>query len=459
MQKTFVLDTNILLHAPNALLSFGTNKVVLCEAVLEELDTFKKGTSELNVNARATARLLDQLRTKGKLTDGVQMDNGGLFKVEANHRDVILPPSWEKNKADNRILQVCRALQDSGEEVYLITKDIMERIKADTMDIIAQDFESDKVANLDDQYKGRRDVYIKPEDLNLFYSQGYLNIDNTEIFDILNYNEYAEEVTVNEFLIMHSLAKPTQTCLGKVNFSCKKIEKLVYVDEHPYGVTPRNVGQKFLQEMLMASVDDIPLVIIKGPAGTAKTFYSLAVGLENIMEKREFRKILICRPNQSMDEEIGFLPGTEKDKIAPLMRPILDNLEILVDSDAKNRYADEDELSGKVEYLFEKGYIDTQAVGFLRGRSIVKQWIIIDEAQNLTPKMAKGIITRAGEGTKIILCGDPEQIDNPFLDTRTNGLSYAAEKMKGSKLCAQITLDDEECVRSKLAMESAQKMR
>jgi PhoH-like ATPase len=458
MAKTFVLDTNVLLQSPNSLMSFGKdNKVVLTEGVLEELDNFKKGTSELNVHARTVARFLDELRQHGKLTDGVVMDNGGILQVEVNHKAIELPPSWDKLKVDNRILQVCKALQDKGEEVYLITKDILERIKADIMGVFADDFKDDQAPILDEQYKGRRDVYISPADLDKYFNKGNIDLNDIEIYD--DKGELVVNLISNEFVIIHDLTNLKRTGLGKVNHNGKFIENLKHEDEHPYGITPRNVGQRFMQEVLMASVEDIPLVIIKGPAGTAKTFYSLAVGLDKVVDQHEYRRILVCRPNMAMDEELGFLPGDERQKIAPLMRPIFDNLEILVDSDNKKRYNDEEELADKVQELFERQYIDMQAVGFLRGRSIAKQWILIDEAQNLTPKQAKAIITRAGEGTKIILVGDPEQNDNPFLDGRTNGLSYAAEKMKGSRLCIQLTLDDEECVRSKLAMEGAQRMR
>lgn len=454
MQKTFVLDTNVLLHAPNCLTAFGDNKVVLTEAVMEELDTFKKGHSELNVNARSVARFLDKLREKGKLTDGVIMENGGLLKVEMNHRDIELPKSWEPNKADNRILQVCVALQNAGEEVYLITKDIYERIKADIMGVISQDFESDKAPKLDDQYKGRRDVYVEADDLAKFFKDGNLSLNkvyNCDSEGIIS--QIGEHLLPNEFLVLRSFDNPDNTALAKVNKRGNAIEKLHYDNEHPYGVTPRNVCQRFMQEALMTDVDSAPLVILKGPAGTAKTFYSLAVGLEKVMEEGSFRRILVCRPNQSMDEDLGYLPGTEKEKIAPLMRPIMDNLETLVDSDKKHRYDNEDELQSKIQFLFEKGFIDTQAVGFLRGRSIVQHWLIIDEAQNLTPKQAKAIITRAGEGTKIILAGDILQVDNPFLDTRTNGLSYVTELMKGSPLCYIVTAEEEECVRSALSKE------
>jgi PhoH-like ATPase len=226
------------------------------------------------------------------------------------------------------------------------------------------------------------------------------------------------------------------------------------------GISPRNVGQKFMLECLSVEAKLAPLVIVKGPAGTAKTLFSLAVGLQKILEEQssEYRRILVCRPNVTMDEDIGFLPGSEQEKIAPFMRPIYDNLEILIDSDEDSRYSNELELNDKIEELFERRIITTEAVAYLRGRSIVKSWVIIDEAQNLTPKQVKSIITRAGEGSKIILIGDPEQIDQAFLDSRSNGLCYASEKMKGSPLCYQVTLDYDECERSDLAYEASKRL-
>ena len=203
-----------------------------------------------------------------------------------------------------------------------------------------------------------------------------------------------------------------------------------------------------------------PLVIIKGMAGTAKTFYSLAVGMEKVYNNpsKEYRRVIVCRPNAQFDDDIGFLPGDEKEKIAPLMRPVIDNLEQILDSDEKKRYEDEEELSDKITEVFEREIIQTEALNFIRGRSIAKTYLIIDEAQNMTPNQVKGIITRAGEGTKIILLGDPQQIDKPFLDERTNGLSYAAKHMMDSPLCWQITLSAEECERSVLAMDAIQRL-
>ncbi|MDP4094164.1 MAG: PhoH family protein [Bacillota bacterium] len=458
MKKTFVLDTNVLLQTPFALYSFGDNDIVIPEVVLEELDRFKKDNSELGANARHAARLIDSLRVRGNLNEGISMDNGGTLRVEMNFNDVQLPPSWQAHSNDNRILKVCKGLSEKGEHVFLVTKDIFERIKADIIGVVAQDFFAEQVPAYDEQYRGRLEVYATEGKLNEFYNKGKLLPE--DVFGVNTETGKQEDIKLetNQFLIIHSCNNDKQTALGR--FDGKEIVTLKFLLEHPFGVTPRNAGQKFLQEALMLDADKAPLVIVKGPAGTAKTFYSLAVGLHKIMAEQGklYRKILVCRPNVKLDEDIGFLPGTEQEKIAPFLRPVIDNLEILVDNDENERYSSEKELKDKIDELFDRKIINTEAIAFIRGRSIVKQWVIIDEAQNLTPKQVKGIITRAGFGTKIILLGDPEQIDHPFLDIRTNGLCYAAEKMKGSHLCYQVTLTDEECERSDLAYEGAKRM-
>ena len=210
----------------------------------------------------------------------------------------------------------------------------------------------------------------------------------------------------------------------------------------------------------MTGAEEAPLVIVKGMAGTAKTFYSLAVGLHALLETETpaYRRILISRPNVHFDDDIGFLPGDEGEKIAPLLRPVIDNLELLVDQNEDERFADERSLSGKIEELFARDLISAQALNFIRGRSVTKTYLIIDEAQNLTPRQVKGIITRVGKGTKVVLLGDPAQIDHPLLDTRSNGLTYASARMKGSPLCVQLTMLPDECERSPLALDAAVRM-
>lgn len=458
MNKTYVLDTNVILYSSGAILSFGENDVVIPEIVLEELDAFKKDKNDLGSNARHAARLIDKLRKQGSLSKGVILPGGGKLRVEANHYETRIPISWDKSKPDNRIIQVCMGLKEQGEEVCLITKDTFERIKADTVDIEVEDYYEKVVPEYESQYTGRIEVFTSSEILDGFYQKKFIEKDKLLTYSDESGNYTIPDLYVNEFLIIHSLSNPKKTALGR--FDGNKIVPLYYKDMIPLGIVPRNVGQKFMLEALGTDASIAPLVIIKGPAGTAKTLFSLAVGLHKIIEENsaQYRRILVCRPNVTMDEDIGFLPGSEEEKISPFMRPIYDNLEILVDSDEKQRYKDEKELNDKVKELFDRRIITTEAVAYLRGRSIVRNWVIIDEAQNLTPKQVKAITTRVGEGTKLILVGDPDQIDHAFLDSRSNGLCYASERMKGSELCYQITLKFDECERSPLAYEASKRL-
>ena len=453
MIKYYVLDTNVLLQSPKAMFAFADNHVILPLVVLEELDAIKKAEGELGANARTAIRLLEELRLQGDLRNGVPLENGGMIFVETNCKDVELPLDLLENKADNRILRVLKGISEKGTyETVLVTKDLLLRIKAQIMGIRAEDFAAEQVHRQEEQYQGRSRVYA-PEALFKDFKKKGIPVEA-----VYQVNEAGEavrpELFENEFVLLVSDQSEKKTQLGRVEQGM--IRKLEYRKSTPYGISPRNAGQYFLQEALMQPAEKAPLVIVKGMAGTSKTFYSLAVGLEKLHNHPtgEYRRILICRPNAQFDEDIGFLPGDEQEKISPLMRPVIDNLEQLIDSSKEERYQDEEELRDKIDEIFERGIIQTEALNFIRGRSIVKTYLIIDEAQNMTPNQVKGIITRAGEGTKIILLGDPNQIDRSFLDERTNGLSYAAEHMKGSPLCWQITMSAEECERSALAMDA-----
>lgn len=457
MKKSYVLDTNVLLQSPYALYAFGDNDVIIPEVVLEELDRFKKEASENGANARQAARILDMLREDGDLIRGVALPSGGLLRIELNFHDVVLPEGWMQGKADNRILRVCKGLSERDEAAILVTKDIFVRIKGAIIGVTVQDFQNEQVANPDSQYRGRAEAYMSSKKMDEFYKKGYMNAKH-----LFASNEAGEkqpvELVTNEFVTLLDADNVKHSALGR--FDGKQLVSLRYLEERPFGVKPRNVGQRFIQEALMMSAEEIPLVIVKGPAGTAKTFFSLAVGLHKILNQKEccYRKILVCRPNVKFDEDIGYLPGSETEKLAPYMRAVIDNLEILIDSDETERYKNESELKDKVDELFQRNIVTTEAIAYIRGRSIQKNWVIIDEAQNLTPKQVKGIVTRAGKGTKIILIGDPDQIDHPYLDSRTNGLCFASERMKGSLYCCQITMNDDECERSPLALDSAVRM-
>lgn len=453
MTKTYVVDTNVLIQAPYAINCFADNRVVLPIAVLEELDHLKKAEGETGANARKAIRLLEELRHQGDLLTGVMLEHGGTIRIEKNFVDVALPADLPDDKMDNRILKVCRGLEG---EVILVTKDILLRVKAQIIGIRAEDFTTEQVSGREEQYTGRIEVFAPEENFKEFKKKGIL-AERVYITDEAG-KKYSPKLYENQFVILKADQSTRKTVLGRVNGD--KIVPLDYQKSRPYGVTPRNAGQYFAQEALMQPAETAALVIIKGMAGTAKTFYSLAVGLEKLLNNPtgEYRRIIVSRPNAQFDSDIGFLPGDEQEKISPLMRPVIDNLEQLIDSNEEKRYENEEELAGKIEEIFARGLIKTEALTFIRGRSIVQTYLIIDEAQNMTPNQVKGIITRAGKGTKIILLGDPNQIDRPFLDERTNGLSYAAEHMKGSSLCWQITLQAEECERSLLAMDAVKRL-
>ena len=457
MVKTYVIDTNVLIQNPRALDCFEDNQVVLPMVVLEELDKLKQAEGEKGANARSAIRFLEQTRQRGDLLEGVPLENGGVLRVEKNFVDVALPPDMPDHLMDNRILKVCKGLaEENGGPVVLVTKDILLRVKAQIIGIPAEDFTTEQAPGREEQYRGRAEVYAPEELFKEFKKKG---IPVSEVYQTDEEgNRLAPELYENEFVVIRADQSVGKTHLGRVENG--RLRKLEYKKSSPYGVTPRNSGQYFLQEALMQPADKAPLVIVKGAAGTSKTFYSLAVGLEKVLNHPtgEYRRILVIRPNAQFDSDIGFLPGDEQEKLSPLMRPVVDNLEQLIDSNEEERYADEELLSGKVEEIFARGLIQTEALNYIRGRSIARTYMIIDEAQNTTPDQIKGIITRAGKDTKIILLGDPGQIDRPFLDERTNGLSYASERMKGSPLCWQITMTAEECERSELALDAIRRL-
>ena len=458
MTKHYVLDTNVLLHSPTAIFAFNEHRVVIPEVVLEELDRFKAEATDRGANSRQFSRIIDSLRDKGNLLTGVPLnDTGGILQIETNHLNTAIPIYWDRTKADNRILQVCKGLADNGSQCILVSRDTNMRVKAAILSIQAEDFRNEKVAEMDEQYTGRAIVYTSSSVINSFHKDDINSIDPALIYeyDETSHTMCPARLEVNQFLHIRSTDNDRHTAVGR--FDGQKIIHLLYRNRNPFGVYPRNIGQIFMQECLMMSPDEAPLVIIKGMAGTAKTFYSLAVGLYKSMDckPREYHHLLICRPNIPMDEDIGFLPGSESEKIGPYMRGIRDNLFTLLSGHTLTDSKDIEQVEDTVQMLFDKKIIQTEALAFQRGRSLQKYWMILDEMQNSTPRQAKGVITRPGLGTKIILIGDPAQIDHPHLDSRTNGLVYASEKMRGSRLCFQVTLQADECERSPLAAEAA----
>jgi len=431
MQKTFVLDTNVLLHSPQALFSFADNLVVIPIKVLEELDSFKSHSDEMGRNARHINRQLDKLRANGKLSEGVPINKGGMLKIE-------LPQQTDQNPlldlkiADNSILLTALQLQNASQQkVYFVSKDINARIKADALGLEAQDFEGQKV-DFDSLYKGWLEVELPPEDIDKFFKEKTLTL--------------KLELLHNQFLLMRDSASPKRSALGKYDEVQGCIVPLFHADANCWGITPLNVQQRFAMELLFCN--DVSLVSLVGSAGTGKTLLALAVGLQKVVDEREFRKLLVSRPIMPLGRDIGYLPGSKEEKLGHWMQPIFDNLRFIMDRKSKTESEDQ------INYLREAKMLEMEAVTYIRGRSIPRQYIIIDEAQNLTPHEVKTIISRAGQGTKMILTGDAQQIDNPYLDSDSNGLTYLVERFKGKRLFGHITLVKSE--RSKLASLAAE---
>ncbi len=438
-RKTFVLDTNVLLHSADSLNSFEDNEIVIPIVVLDEIDKFKKGSSEINRNARLFIKKLDQLRLQGSLTDGIELPNGGILKVVIdlgkNTLAKLLPDGIE-NSNDNRILAHVLALkkENKNQKTILVSKDINMRVKADAMGITAEDYEADKV-EINELYTGQTEIYISPEEMSDFYKTGKMT-------------KHIEDLKPNEYVTMINSNNPNGTALGRYDSIMREIVPLK-IEDSIFGITPRNREQRFAADMLLN--DKIKLVTLMGKAGTGKTLLALAAGLSKVIgssdvydadeEVTKFRKLNVYRPIVPMGKDIGYLPGREEDKIHPYMYPIYDNLEYLLHDDSFKK--DDEKFSGTnitAKYLQDAEKLEVKALTYIRGRSLPYQIILVDEAQNLTPHEAKTIITRAGEGTKIILTGDINQIDNPYIDSTSNGLAYIVERFKYQNLAAHVTL-------------------
>ncbi|MBA3708116.1 MAG: PhoH family protein [Planctomycetes bacterium] len=428
--KTFVVDTNVLLHNPNALMAFTDNHVVIPMMVLEELDKFKTANNELGQNAREVARALDRLRSKGSLRDGVETPQGGLIQVLLGHDEIagMLP-----GVNDNRILGCAHMLKREGHNVIFVSKDINARIKSDALGIPSEDYKNQKV-NVDELYTGWLTVSVSAERLD------EIAVDESFAVEGL---VSAEEGTLvaNQFVLVRDEADPDRYIIGIYDADTKTARRIDDTTEELFGVSPRSPEQRMAFELLLD--DRIKLVSLVGNAGTGKTLLALACGLSKVIHDDEhFKKLLVSRPIMPMGNDIGYLPGSKDEKLSHWMGPIFDNLHFLLASEER----DPDEV---INRLIEEESITLEALTYIRGRSISKQYAIVDEAQNLTPHEIKTIISRAGQDTKIVLTGDPHQIDNPYLDSNSNGLTFVVERMRGQPLAGHVTLTKSE--RSELA--------
>lgn len=425
MKKVYVLDTNVLLSDPNAIFSFGKNDIVIPSVVLQEIDNKKKLMDEIGRNARYFAKQIDKLRENGKLHKGIKLDTGGTLRIVAPPQDSKAYDNFLDNTVDTRIVATAKTLMEvSNNNVIVVSKDALVRVKSDAEGVIAEDYLHDKViSSEDDKYRGYVNFETDAKTISEFKKGKMFD------YDCSNLNP-------NQFVVMNN-GNQKEFAINKDNSLCKTYK---YSNgEFVFGLQAKNLEQRMALEVLLD--DEIPLVTLSGKAGTGKTLLALAVGLQRSLEDRKYNKVLVARPIVAMGKDIGYLPGEKEEKLRPWMQPIYDNLEFLFDA------KDERELQSKLQ-----GYediIQVEALTYIRGRSIPKQYLIIDEAQNLTQHEVKTILTRVGEGSKIILVGDPEQIDHPYLDAYSNGLTYVIEKMKHLKESAHITLSKGE--RSDLA--------
>lgn len=424
MNKFFVLDTNVLLHNSEAISSFSDNTVVLPMTVIEELDKFKKNNDELGRNARQVIRQLDRLRKQGSLGRGVPMENGGTLRitVEKEHMEGI---GMDMSIPDNRIIATAYNLRDNGKKVTFVSKDINVRLKADALGIEVKDFEKEK-ADYDTLYTGWQQLVVPSGDINAMYQQEELRLKDIELLN-------------NECILLVDEGNPKHTGMGRA-IGPDRVRAMNPNYESAWKITPRSKEQRMALELLMDP--SVALVTLIGQAGTGKTLLALAAGMATTLLDESYEKMLVSRPVIPLGRDIGYLPGSKDEKMKLWMQPIFDNLSYLLG--LPNNGDKEETTPQMVNRLIKDEKIELEALTYIRGRSISRQYVIIDEAQNLTPHEVKTIISRAGEGTKIVMTGDPEQIDNPYLDASSNGLSYTVERLKGKELCGHITLTKSE---------------
>ena len=445
MRKKFVLDTNVLLSNANAIFCFEEHDVYIPISVIEELDTFKKGLSETGRSARQFSRLVDELRRRGSLSKGIPVNpedrKSGMVYVALESDMKSLPEFFEK-KPDNLILSVALTLQkqDDKSPVILVTRDVNLRIKADALGITAEDFKHEKV-NIDELYTGISEYELEGEKVEALLRSGSVSLEDQE-----------DELLPNQFVILRDEKDQSQFACGRYD-QATGLVNATEADERSYlwGIYPRNLEQSFAMDILLD--DSIKLVTLVGSAGTGKTLLAIAAGLHKSTDEPIYHKLLVSRPIFPLGRDVGYLPGSLEEKLNPWMQPIFDNLELLLGGAGQGRHKS---FNQTYQELIEQGILEVEPLTYIRGRSISNQFFIVDEAQNLTPHEIKTILTRAGDNTKIILTGDPYQIDNPYVDAASNGLTYVVERMRGEAISGHISLVKGE--RSALATIAAERL-
>lgn len=432
--KNFILDTNVLIHDPTAIYQFDEHAVIIPLKVLEEIDRFKKELSERGRNARTVSRMLDELRKKGRLSDGVSLGSGGSIQVIFADKD---DPFALKLSADDLILKMAMDIKKSrpDEKCTVVSKDINLRLKADALGLEAEDYENGKQHEPDEMYSGQVVLDADSEAIGFFAREGHVVVSGMD------------ELDPNQYITLQNPQDPKQTMLGRYDAETHRIVKLLAIDNNA-PVTPRNREQRFAMDALLN--DKIKLVTLCGKAGTGKTLLAIAAGYHQVMDTKYYNRLLVSRPIFPMGKDLGYLPGSVEEKLDPWMQPIHDALSLVVHNRTGSSNA-QNKKGG--DLIASNPLIDVEPLTYIRGRSIPNQFMIVDESQNLTPLEVKTVITRVGHDTKIVLTGDLYQIDNPYVDSMSSGLSAVVEKFRGEELSAHMLFS--EGVRSDLAEKAA----
>jgi len=461
--KYYVLDTNVLLHNPNALFVFQENHVVIPYPVLEELDSMKRREDDVGRAARSSIRSLDRLRKYGKLTEGVQLSKlgakaggaSGTLSIDIDDHDrpaIIADP-----QPDNRIIAAAWALHRAGKRAVFVTKDLAARIKSDSLGIKSEDFLNQQVDG-DRLYTGFLELETSSEIIDTLYRDRMLEVESLEEYLEVTPPDgepYTRELTPNQYVILTDAQDDAHSGLARRLADTDHLIPVAQQKKPIFGIVARNVQQTLALDLLLD--DDIKLVTLLGSAGTGKTLLAIAAGMTKVFQEERFDKLLVARPIMPMGRDIGYLPGDKDEKLGAWMQPIFDNLSYLMSTrGAPNQNAESKTSEQRTDKLLADGRLVLEPLTYIRGRSIPHQFMIVDEAQNLTPHEVKTIVSRIGEGTKLILTGDIGQIDHPYLDSSSNGLSYAVEKMRGLGIVGHVTLQKSE--RSTLASLAAERL-
>ncbi len=418
-KKTYVLDTSVYLTDANAIYNYGRSDIVVPLVVFEEIDNNKKRQDGVGLNARKIIRKFDQLRTKGNLHKGVRVKKGGGIIRARGYNSDYIPSDFDPSLPDNKIIATAltEIADNKDSRVIVVSRDINMRVKCDALGIQCDDFLLKQVVkDTDELFTGLKTHLVDDQVVEKFYNNEEVILSEGEIYS-----------HPNQFVMLISNSNEKKTALCKFISHHAPLKKILNTKNGVWGLHPRNKEQSFALDLLMNQ--NIPIVSLIGKAGSGKTICALAAGLELTLEKNVYKKIVVSRPVQPVGKDIGYLPGTKEDKMLPWLKPIQDNLEVLFGND-----------SATLEMYVDNGTIEIEAITYIRGRSISNAFIVIDEAQNMSPHELKTIITRVGENSKIVLTGDIEQIDNVYIDSTSNGLSYAVEKFKLHHLAGHITL-------------------